>query len=400
MHGTFSRNSGARMHFDAVIVGGGMVGAAAALGLAQNGFQVALVEQEAPSAFDAESPPDLRLSAIGYASVAILRQLGAWTNVEQMRSAPYRRLETWEWDSARVAFDASELSLPELGYMVENRVLQRALWQSLENTQGVTFLCPRHLKQLDYDAPVWRVTLDDDSVIETTLVVGADGAQSRVRQWAGIGVSGWQYRQSCMLISVRTEGPQQDVTWQQFTPEGPRAFLPLFDQWGSLVWYDSPQRIRQLQSLSMTQLDDAIAETFPARIGRVNAVAAGAFPLIRRHAQRYVLPGLVLLGDAAHTINPLAGQGVNLGYRDVEALLEIVTQARDRGECWHEESVLLRYQQRRRTDNLLMQSGMDLFYGAFSNRLAPLTLARNVALMAAQRAGKLKLRAMKYALGL
>ncbi|OSN02232.1 2-octaprenyl-3-methyl-6-methoxy-1,4-benzoquinol hydroxylase [Lonsdalea britannica] len=388
------------MHFDAVIVGGGMVGAAAALGLAQNGFQVALVEQEAPSAFDAESPPDLRLSAIGYASVAILRQLGAWANVEQMRSAPYRRLETWEWDSARVAFDASELSLPELGYMVENRVLQRALWQSLENTQGVTFLCPRHLKQLDYDAPVWRVTLDDDSVIETTLVVGADGAQSRVRQRAGIGVSGWQYRQSCMLISVRTEGPQQDVTWQQFTPEGPRAFLPLFDQWGSLVWYDSPQRIRQLQSLSMAQLDDAIAETFPARTGRVNAVAAGAFPLIRRHAQRYVLPGLVLLGDAAHTINPLAGQGVNLGYRDVEALLAVVTQARDRGECWYEESVLLRYQQRRRTDNLLMQSGMDLFYGAFSNRLAPLTLARNVALMAAQRAGKLKQRALKYALGL
>jgi len=271
------------MHFDAVIVGGGMVGAAAALGLAQNGFQVALVEQEAPPAFDAESPPDLRLSAIGYASVALLRQLGAWANVEQMRSAPYRRLETWEWDSARVAFDASELNLPELGYMVENRVLQLALWQSLEKTQGVTFLCPRHLKQLDYDAPVWRLTLDDDAVVETTLVVGADGAQSRVRQWAGIGVSGWQYRQSCMLISVRAEGAQQDVTWQQFTPDGPRAFLPLFDQWGSLVWYDSPQRIRQLQSLSMAQLDDAIAETFPARTGRVNAVAAGAFPLIRRH---------------------------------------------------------------------------------------------------------------------
>lgn len=400
MHGTLIANSGARMHFDAVIVGGGMVGAAAALGLAQNGFQVALVEQEAPPAFDAESPPDLRLSAIGYASVALLRQLGAWANVEQMRSAPYRRLETWEWDSARVAFDASELNLPELGYMVENRVLQLALWQSLEKTQGVTFLCPRHLKQLDYDAPVWRLTLDDDAVVETTLVVGADGAQSRVRQWAGIGVSGWQYRQSCMLISVRTEGAQQDVTWQQFTPDGPRAFLPLFDQWGSLVWYDSPQRIRQLQSLSMAQLDDAIAETFPARTGRVNAVAAGAFPLIRRHAQCYVAPGLALLGDAAHTINPLAGQGVNLGYRDVAALLEVVSQARDRGECWYEASVLQRYQQQRRTDNLLMQSGMDLFYGAFSNRLAPLTLARNVALMAAQRAGKLKQQALKYALGL
>ncbi|PYB07630.1 FAD-dependent monooxygenase, partial [Serratia marcescens] len=125
-----------------------------------------------------------------------------------------------------------------------------------------------------------------------------------------------------------------------------------------------------------------------------------SFPLTRRHAQRYVLPGLALLGDAAHTINPLAGQGVNLGYRDVDALLNVLSDAREQGEDWSSEAVLLRYQRRRRTDNLLMQSGMDLFYTAFSNNLAPLNVARNLALMAAQRAGKLKEHALKYALGL
>ncbi len=203
-----------------------------------------------------------------------------------------------------------------------------------------------------------------------------------------------------MLITVDTGAPQQDVTWQRFFPSGPRAFLPLYDSWASLVWYDSPQRIRQLQAMPPAQLEREIAAAFPARLGPVKVHAAGSFPLTRRHAQRYVLPGLALLGDAAHTINPLAGQGVNLGYRDVDALLNVLSEARDQGEDWSSEAVLLRYQRRRRTDNLLMQSGMDLFYTAFSNNLAPLNVARNLALMAAQRAGKLKEHALKYALGL
>ncbi|MEE3660511.1 3-demethoxyubiquinol 3-hydroxylase [Brenneria sp. g21c3] len=388
------------MHYDAIIVGGGMVGAAAALGLARNGFQVAVIEHESPASFTADSPPDLRISAIGYASVALLRQLGAWTQVERMRSAPYRRLETWEWDNARVVFDAADIHLPELGFMVENRVLQLALWASLRELEHCRCYCPNKLKSMQRTAEGWRLSLDDGQSLTTTLLVGADGANSQVRQWAGIGVNGWQYRQSCMLISVEMASQQQDVTWQQFTPDGPRAFLPLFGRWGSLVWYDSPQRIRQLQALPLAQLDKQIAVTFPERLGSVNARAAGSFPLVRRHAQRYVQPGLVLLGDAAHTINPLAGQGVNLGYRDVEALLDILINARDAGENWSSERILRRYQCRRMPDNLLMQSGMDLFYNAFSNSLPPLNVARNLALMAAQRAGALKQRALKYAIGL
>ncbi|MBP2844846.1 2-octaprenyl-3-methyl-6-methoxy-1,4-benzoquinol hydroxylase [Dickeya oryzae] len=388
------------MHYDAVIVGGGMVGAAAALGLAQRGFQVAVLEQEAPPSFVVGSAPDVRVSAIGQASVRLLERLGVWPNVEQMRSAPYRRLETWEWDNAHVVFDAADLGLSELGFMVENQVLQLALWQELEKTPDVTLLCPWQLQGLHREDDQWRLTSEQGESLSASLVIGADGANSRIRQWGGIGITGWQYRQSCMLISAEMAGPQQDATWQRFTPSGPRAFLPLFDGWCSLVWYDSPQRIRQLQAMSLPQLNKAIAETFPERLGAVNAVAAGAFPLVRRHAQQYVLPGLALIGDAAHTINPLAGQGVNLGYRDVSALLDVIIRARDEGNVWYGDAVLQRYQQQRKPDNLLMQSGMDLFYGAFSNRLPPLELARNLALMAAQRAGKLKQQALRYALGL
>jgi 2-octaprenyl-3-methyl-6-methoxy-1,4-benzoquinol hydroxylase len=377
-----------------------MVGAAAALGLAQAGWSVALLEHQAPQTFDAQSPPDLRISAIGCTSVGLLKQLGAWPAVQAMRTAPYRRLETWEWASSRVAFDAVSLGLPELGFMVENRILQLALWQQLEQCENLTLCCPARLRSLHRADNHWHVTLDSSETLEARLVVGADGANSQVRNLVAIGTNGWQYRQSCMLITVDTGATQQDVTWQQFFPSGPRAFLPLYDQWASLVWYDSPQRIRQLQAMPPVQLEREIAEAFPARLGAVKVHAAGSFPLARRHAQRYVLPGLVLLGDAAHTINPLAGQGVNLGYRDVEALLAVVSDAREQGEDWSSEAVLMRYQRRRRTDNLLMQSGMDLFYTAFSNNLAPLSVVRNIALMAAQRAGKLKEHALKYALGL
>ncbi|MEX2989721.1 3-demethoxyubiquinol 3-hydroxylase [Serratia fonticola] len=386
--------------FDAVVVGGGMVGAAAALGLARAGLSVALLEHEAPETFDPQSPPDLRISSIGCTSVGLLKQLDAWPAVLQMRSAPYRRLETWEWESSRVAFDAATLGLPELGFMVENRILQLALWQQLAQCENLTLYCPARLQAMHRADDQWQVTLSSSETLQTHLVVGADGAHSQVRKLAAIGTSGWQYRQACMLITVETDQPQQDVTWQQFLPSGPRAFLPLYDQWATLVWYDSPQRIRQLQALPMAQLEQEIAAAFPSRLGAVKAHAAGSFPLVRRHAQRYVQSGLVLLGDAAHTINPLAGQGVNLGYRDVDALLEIVGDAREQGEDWASEEVLMRYQRRRRTDNLLMQSGMDLFYTAFSNNLAPLGVVRNLALMVAERAGKLKERALKYALGL
>ena len=382
------------------VVGGGMVGGALALGLAQQGFDVTVIEQAAPVAFDASAKPDVRISAIGAASVDLLRGLGVWEAVLAMRAHPYSRLETWEWESAHVTFDAAELELPRLGYMVENHALQQALWQALEAHPKVTLRVPASLKALHRDENGYRLTLDNDDELAVKLVVGADGANSQVRQMAGIGVHAWQYHQSCMLITVQCEQDPGESTWQHFTPNGPHAFLPLFDKWASLVWYDKPARIRQLQGLSMEQLQREIAQHFPARLGHVMPVAAGAFPLTRRHALKYSQEGLALVGDAAHTIHPLAGQGVNLGYRDVDALLDVLGNARAQAEPWASHQVLKRYQTRRMADNFLMQSGMDLFYAGFSNDLGPVRILRNIGLMAAERAGGLKRQALKYALGL
>lgn len=385
---------------DVVIVGGGMVGGALALGLAQQGFTVTVIEKNAPPAFDASSPPDVRISAISASSVGLLRGLGVWDSVRKMRAHAYRQLETWEWESAHVVFNAAELKLPELGYMVENNVLQLALWQALEAHERISLRVGTSLQAMRREEMYTSLTLTDGSQIDARLVVGADGASSQVRQLAGIGIHAWQYQQSCMLISVQCAGDPGDSTWQQFTPAGARAFLPLFDHWASLVWYDAPARIRQLQGMSMAQLQQEITRHFPSRLGEVTPLSAGAFPLTRRHALQYVKPGLALVGDAAHTIHPLAGQGVNLGYRDVEALLDILGRAKAHGEEWASLPVLKRYQTRRQADNFIMQSGMDLFYAGFSNDLPPVRMLRNLGLMAAERAGGLKRQALKYALGL
>ncbi|EOF4704011.1 3-demethoxyubiquinol 3-hydroxylase [Klebsiella oxytoca] len=385
---------------DVVIVGGGMVGGALALGLAQRGFTVTVIEKNALPTFDATSVPDVRISAISASSVGLLKSLGVWDSVRAMRAHAYRQLETWEWESAHVAFNAAELELPELGYMVENNVLQLALWQALEAHAQVSLHVGASLKEMRHEETHASLTLTDDNQYDARLVIGADGANSQVRQLAGIGVQAWQYQQSCMLISVQCVDDPGDSTWQQFTPTGPRAFLPLFDHWASLVWYDTPARIRQLQGMNMAQLQQEIARHFPSRLGEITPLSAGAFPLTRRHALQYVKPGLALVGDAAHTIHPLAGQGVNLGYRDVDALLDILSRAREHGEEWASLPVLKRYQARRRADNLIMQTGMDLFYAGFSNDLAPIRMLRNIGLMAAGRAGVLKRQALKYALGL
>jgi Ubiquinone biosynthesis hydroxylase, UbiH/UbiF/VisC/COQ6 family len=385
---------------DVVVVGGGMVGGALALGLAKEGFSVTVLEKFAPPEFDPAAQPDVRISAISASSVSLLRGLGVWDAVLGMRAHAWRQLETWEWQSAHVVFDAAELKLPQLGYMVENNVLQRALWQALEAHPQATIEAGHTVSAMHQEEGRRLLHLDNGDVLSAQLVIGADGAFSQVRQMAGIGIQAWEYPQSCMLITVQCEDEPGGSTWQQFTPTGPRAFLPLFDNWASLVWYDTPARIRQLQTLTIPQLQQEIETHFPARLGQVTPVAAGSFPLTRRHAQHYVQPGLALVGDAAHTIHPLAGQGVNLGYRDVSALLDVLTSARSHGEAWASERVLKRYQTRRRTDNLLMQSGMDLFYAGFSNDLSPLRVVRNLGLMAAQRAGVLKRQALKYALGL
>ncbi len=308
--------------FDIAVIGGGMVGAAVAIGFAQQGKKVLVIENRQPERYEATQPMDLRVSAISQASVDFLEELGAWRYIEDARVCPYKRLETWDMPECRTRFHADELNLKQLGFIVENRVVQLGLWEVMSNLNNITLKCPDTLESISDGLNDREVRLASGEEYRVSWVIGADGANSKVRDIAQIGVTAWDYRQHCMLVNVVTDQPQQDMTWQQFTPSGPRSFLPLKGNNGSVVWYDSPEKIRSLLALNTDQLASEIMGNFPKELGGVIVEQAGAFPLTRRHAQRYYQKGCVLVGDAAHTINPLAGQGVNLGFKDAKVLLD------------------------------------------------------------------------------
>ncbi|WP_047248926.1 FAD-dependent oxidoreductase [Chromobacterium subtsugae] len=389
-------------HRDIVIVGGGMVGSALAAALAGNGLSICVLEREAPAPFDPEQDPDLRVSAISPASARFLAGIGAWDKVLAMRAAPYRRMQVWEGEENRAAlFDAAEADVEQLGHIVENRVAQLAATAALRDKGYVDYRCPAAVSGIVYRPQATQLTLSDGSQLQARLVVAADGARSLVREAAGIGITGWDYPMHALVLACRTDGGQQDITWQRFTPDGPQAFLPLCGDAASLVWYHRPEEVKRLLALPEAELIAAVAQAFPRKLpGIVRIAARGSFPLTRRHAQRYVRDGVALAGDAAHTIHPLAGQGVNLGFQDAAALADVILSARGQGEDWAGAAALARYTRARKPANLAMQAGMDAFCYGFSNDIAPLRLLRGLGLRLADKAGPLKRGAIRYALGL
>lgn len=387
--------------FDVVLVGGGMVGAATAIGLAKQGLHIAVIESFAPKAYSPEQALDVRVSAISVATEHLLEQLGALDSLLKMRNVPYLGLETWELDGCITQFHSSQIGASHLGHIVENRLVQLALWEQMQQWENIQLFCPERVANFARGVDTVSVHLQSGCSLQAKLLVGADGANSQVRQWAGIGISGWDYAQSAMLINIQTAQGQQDVTWQQFTPSGPRSLLPLPGNHASLVWYDDANRIKQLMQLNNKQLAEQIRQHFPARLDSDFTVEAkGSFALTRRHAQVYVKPNVVILGDAAHTINPLAGQGVNLGFKDVEALLTVIKAALTEGQPWWSTEVLDKYQAKRYLDNQLMMTTMDVFYAGFSNDILPLKLLRNGALKLANINSPIKQTVLKYAMGL
>ena len=394
----------AMVNFDCVVVGGGMVGAASALSLAELGLTVAVVEQAAPKAYSVEQPFDLRVSAISLASEHLLRQLGAWQQLVDWRCCPYQKLGVWEQAFAYTEFNAEDIKQSHLGHIVENRLLQLSLWQKLEHHTNITLFCPETLNAVNQNPEYVELALSQ-SKIRAKLLVAADGANSKVRQLVNIGITGWDYQQSAMLINVETKAAQENITWQQFFETGPVAMLPLAGNseiggYASLVWYHQREEIKRLASLTNSQLQKEITDNFPQRLGEVKVIDKAAFPLTRRHANHYHKGRVVLLGDAAHTINPMAGQGVNLGFKDVTGLNTMIANAISNSDCWHDPSVLARYEKQRRKDNLLMMSTMDALYSAFSHPSPMIKTARNVGLLFANKVPFFKNKALAYACGI
>lgn len=384
---------------DCIIVGGGMVGAATAIALADTGLTVAIFERKEPVPFEQSQPFDLRVSAISVASEQLLSTLGAWQMIEGLRSCPYRKLGVWESELSYAEFDSSTINQPRLGHIIENRLIQLSLWQLCIAHRHIEIILGDEIKRIEQEQSVAQVTTDNNQ-FQAKLVIAADGASSFTRKLAGIGCTGWNYNQSAMLINVETQLPQQDITWQQFTPTGPVAMLPMPGNNASLVWYHQRDKIKQLAQLSNEELTEQIHLNFPERLGKVKVVDKGYFPLTRQHANQYYAGRVVLVGDAAHSINPLAGQGVNLGFKDVKALQQVIASAIADGKAWDSVEVLSNYQSARRKDNQLMMTAMDSLYATFSNDSPILKAVRNFGLFAAQRAPILKDKVLSYACGL
>ncbi|MEQ8185483.1 FAD-dependent monooxygenase [Marinobacter salarius] len=403
--------------FDIVIVGAGMVGAALATGLGRSGFRVALVDRGSAPEFDPSLPPDIRVSALSAGSERYLNDLDVWPSMLAMRATPYARLAVWDETRhplsnllprkvADVVFDAGNLSARHLGHIVENRITQQALWNSAAALNSVSLFPDNAVSHLENGNNHAAVTLEDGTELECQLVVGADGAASGVRELAGIGVTRDQYQQQAMVISVRYQGAVEDITWQSFYPSGPRAFLPLHsagngESWASLVWYDSPEQLAHLKSLDDRALMAEIQNAFPPELPLLTHIEAKAsFPIARQHAKTYVNNRVVLAGDAAHTINPLAGQGVNLGFQDALCLQTVIREAKRAGCDLADPAWLTKYEQQRRPANRRMMMAMDVFYHLFSNRTPPLHLLRNLGLGAAKAMPFARNRVAKYAMGI
>ena len=396
--------------FDFCINGGGMVGATLALGLAQQQFKVAVIEPYLPAPFKPGDGPDLRVSAISEASVTLLKALGAWEHIAAMRVKPYTGLSVWDDPSHRTDFTAHSIDMPQLGYFVENRLLQLGCHKALTEFDNVEIISGQSVEDIRLTNTA-NVNLSNGRTLEAKWLVGADGANSQVRKAAGIGTTGWQYAQQAMGITIKMENAVEPITWQQFTSSGPKAFLPMFGNYASLVWYDTPDELKRIKSLKHSQLESEILKTFPEELTKgknsFSVIDKAIFPLTRSHANHYVKGWCVLIGDAAHTINPLAGQGVNLGFKDVEAFLSVSSNFKTNSTAndlltdgAFSQMLFSNYERPRKRDNLMMMTAMDGFYTLFSNDVAPIKWIRNQLLSVAQRIEPAKQEVLKYAIGL
>ena len=357
--------------YDAVVIGAGMVGAAAAALLARAGFSVAVVEAGEPEPFDASAPVGLRVSAFSPGAADILREAGAWRQVERQRHCAFRRMEVEDREeTVRIEFDAPEFNLERLGTIVENDLVQWALWQSLLATGGVDIICPDRVASLERVSAEPLIRLESGCELRCRLLVGADGADSAIRRLLGIGQSYWAYGQQGIVGVVRTATPNPGVAWQRFMDGGPLAFLPLQDGSSSIVWSRPEAEASRLLALD--------AEAFGAELEQAAAGGEGhwpdavsscgpraAFPLSMRLSDRYAAGAAVLIGDAAHVVHPLAGQGVNLGLLDAAALVEVLVDARHRKEPFASARALTRFGRWRRSEAEVMARGIHGLRGLF-----------------------------------
>jgi 2-octaprenylphenol hydroxylase len=403
--------------FDLVIIGGGMVGNALACALADTDLSIALIETQLPSSpsdiaaevFDV----DMRVSALNRASENFLRSVGAWDNMTQERLSPYDKMRVWDGEgTGHIQFDSVSMGESHLGHIVENRVTASALLKQMQSQKNLRLLAPSTVKEIETlqaneerDGPEYFIHLDDDQVLHTPLIVAADGARSFVRQWGEFESREWDYEHHGLVCTIETERPNEACAWQRFTETGVLAFLPLKSDGEknlvSIVWSCPEQQAQSLLALSEEEFNAELSKSFEYKLG--NVLASGpraAIPLRQRHAKRYIKTGVVLVGDAAHTIHPLAGQGVNLGLMDAYVLADEIKQGLVRGIKPQNDQLLARYERRRMPENLTMMATMESFKRLFAQKAPALRWLRNWGMNKVNQLGFVKNHIVQEAMGL
>ncbi len=389
-----------REQFDVAIVGAGVVGTAAALALANEGLRIAIVEARPPAPWSADAP-DLRVVAFAPDSRRLLESIGVWSAVAAARVQPYRAMRVWDAAGGdELRFEADALGRSELGHIVENSLLVDRLWSAVA-TAGITTFCPDQLEALESDAESATVVLASGQRLRARLVIGADGARSRVRELAALPVDERDYGQRGVVAYVGTERSHEDTAWQRFLSTGPLAFLPCPDGRSSIVWTLPDDEAARLLALDDAVFCRDLTRAFDARLGEVVSVSArAAFPLRRQLSRAMASGRILLMGDAAHAVHPLAGQGVNLGLRDVAALRDDVHAALAKGNDFSAPHRLARWARRRVSENAVAAYSFETINAVFSNDAVLPTLLRGHALGLASRLTPLANFFMRRAAGL
>ena len=391
-----------RKRYEVIVVGGGMSGAAVACALGYGGVRAALLDKAEPARQWPPEPIDIRVSALTRASRLMLEQIGAWPGMVRRGVSAYREMRVFDArGGGELHFDSADTEYNELGHIVENRVTVAALWDVLDTLDSIDCITPALVSGVESDAEGMHLRLDDGRIFVADLVIAADGHDSAMRKMAGIGVTGWDYGQHGLVATVTTELSHRATAWQRFMDEGPLAFLPLANGQCSIVWTLRSDTAKAHLALPDPDFLDVLEQASNGLLGRMLAVGSrAAFPLRFQYANCYTADHLVLVGDAAHVMHPLAGQGANAGLLDAAAIAEIIMQTRHEQRSLEGRRLLRRYERWRKGDNLIMMGSMDVLNKTFGMQGAELAGLRSAGMSWINRTALLKNYFNRYAMGL
>ncbi len=391
-----------------VVAGGGVTGLTCAALLAQSGvagsFRLTIVDAGERPTHTGSDEVALRVSALSTGSAALLDSVGAWAAVASTRACAYNSMRVWDADDTEespsaLRFEAAEFAVPQLGFIVENVLVQTALLDVLD-TLDIELRFGTAIRSVRRRGRSYELVVGDDETLGADLIIAADGARSFVRNSVGIDTETWPYEQEAVVTHLRPEFPHRHTAWQRFLRDGPLGMLPLSDGRVSVVWSTTPATVAEARTAS----DEELAAMLTAASGSVLGELVlegprGSFPLVARHARNYVMPGVALIGDAAHAIHPLAGQGANLGLQDAAELARVVIDATGRGLNPADRPVLRNYERARKGANATMLHFMTGLNRLFQSDSAILGELRSTGMRLFNRSGPIRERAVKVALG-